>query len=78
MLIIQPNCIWKRSIFCFVHLFKRIDKAVDNLGSTKMKHLRPNLKGLQYQMWTSEDRRGSYEVRQLVALFGKLVAPILD
>ena len=39
------------------------------------KRPRPNLKGFQYQIWTSVKRSKSrYQVRQILALFCKLVA----
>ena len=36
----------------------------------------PKLKGFQYQIWTlaKKDRKSSYQVRQIFALFCKLVA----
>ena len=41
--------------------------------------LRPNLKGFQCQIWTSmKDRESNYQVREILALLGKLVALILD
>ena len=41
--------------------------------------LGPNLKGFQYQIWTSvKDWSSSYQVRQILAIFCKLVALILN
>ena len=49
-----------------------------NLLYLSKKRPRPNLKGFQYQIWNSVKRsESSYQVRQILAIFLKLVAQIL-